>query len=638
MAESKELEKIKKLYGEDFMKLCRELFPTILEKEGLLIEILTSSFSSNGKINVLYNDIKKNEVFEEFKGYVYTKFYQMEQKDKEQEVIQDRTPYELLEEVGYNLFECNSEADIQEFRKYYEDREELCTFAGKRLNSCIVFWAVRKNVDEIRRENFKFPKREDEYGTSVMSIQFTKEEPCTVSIKNRYNHTLKHCNPDATYGNDLDRIIPGLTQSFAKVLAERGLELDNSNIEKLDLPGYTVANDGKYYKYNMEINNIYYCPGNIIIDHGNAIALDSDREILMDYFILDKKNKTLRLYDNTIEDSFITTFQDVEKIDVRKKDEQEKGVREVIVKTKNSDISITIGLNKYGNIINYENEALTKIENGFLRYNKTLANLSLINLESVGNDFLYNNQKLSKLELPNLTRVGNNFIEDNQELTQLILPNLRSVGNNFIRGNQTINYLELPELRNVGVSFLAENLELTRLELPKLTVIGNSFFYHNKKLEELFLPNVTEIGNWFFYYNNNIKNLELPKVNKIGNSFMCVNQVIGGFLAPNLEEVGDNFLMHYNVLNGLEFPNLTKTGRCFLNSDYDNQSSLTQYRKAEIEKILENTKVNRNKTIDSKDIAELDKETGITVTEMSLSKRILEKLRDFFKKTEYNQR
>ena len=42
--ESNELKKIKKLYGEKFMHLCRELFPTILEKEGALTEILNSTF------------------------------------------------------------------------------------------------------------------------------------------------------------------------------------------------------------------------------------------------------------------------------------------------------------------------------------------------------------------------------------------------------------------------------------------------------------------------------------------------------------------------------------------------------------------------------------------------------------------
>lgn len=42
---SPELRKIKKVYGEKFMKYCREYFSTILEKEGRLLEILEKSFS-----------------------------------------------------------------------------------------------------------------------------------------------------------------------------------------------------------------------------------------------------------------------------------------------------------------------------------------------------------------------------------------------------------------------------------------------------------------------------------------------------------------------------------------------------------------------------------------------------------------
>ena len=40
-----ELKKIKKIYGEETMHLCRSLFPTILEHEGLLLSILEEHFA-----------------------------------------------------------------------------------------------------------------------------------------------------------------------------------------------------------------------------------------------------------------------------------------------------------------------------------------------------------------------------------------------------------------------------------------------------------------------------------------------------------------------------------------------------------------------------------------------------------------
>ena len=165
MSESNELNKIKKVYGEKFMHFCREEFSTILEQEGLLYQILTISFSNNCK--TLYEDLESEEKKEGFKNFIYFKannYLELEIQNHERE---ERNPYQILDEVGYELYECKTEEEIQSYKKYYRSDEELCTFNGGRLRKCLVFWAVKKNVDEIRREDFQDPQREDEYGTSV---------------------------------------------------------------------------------------------------------------------------------------------------------------------------------------------------------------------------------------------------------------------------------------------------------------------------------------------------------------------------------------------------------------------------------------------------------------------------------------
>lgn len=55
MADTKEFKKIKDIYGERFAKLCREMFPTILNQEGELLSILEKTFSHNCKF--LYQSI-----------------------------------------------------------------------------------------------------------------------------------------------------------------------------------------------------------------------------------------------------------------------------------------------------------------------------------------------------------------------------------------------------------------------------------------------------------------------------------------------------------------------------------------------------------------------------------------------------
>lgn len=427
MSNSKELNRIKKLYGEKFMHFCRSIFPTLLEQEGLLTEVLKSTFATNSR--TLYDDIVNNDLEEEFKNYIYSK---IDVEKEMPEIIGEKTPYQLLDENGYNLYECNSEEEIQSFKKYYKSGEELCTFRGNRLNRCVVFFAVKKDVEEIKREDFNNPKREDEYGTSVMSIQFTKSQNSTVSIKNRYNHTVN--NPDATYGNDLDKIVPGLTQSFEKLLSERGLTLNSSNIEAFSIPGYVVADDGKYYKYNMEINGNYYCPGNVIIDHGNVIKLEPEKQELIDYFILDKENKTLSLYDDPLllllSDSFIDGFKNIDSIEMANNNNSEQKTKTITIKEKSSDKPITIEINKESNsIIGYTNENLVNLGDNFLMYNKQLSELNVPNVTNIGADCLANNKELKKFEAPNLDPFKYDFfikphMKMNRKLSELYVPNL----------------------------------------------------------------------------------------------------------------------------------------------------------------------------------------------------------------------
>ena len=61
---NKDLKIIKKKYGEEMMHLCRELFPTLLEQEGLLPKLLLDNFKESRS---LVKDIIDNNLEEEFK-------------------------------------------------------------------------------------------------------------------------------------------------------------------------------------------------------------------------------------------------------------------------------------------------------------------------------------------------------------------------------------------------------------------------------------------------------------------------------------------------------------------------------------------------------------------------------------------
>mgnify|MGYP002518077943 CR=1 FL=1 len=461
---NEDLKIIKKKYGEKMMHLCRDMFPALLEEKGLLSGLLLSHFEPS---HDLYNDLEMYgfSLFDAFEGYINS----LVAANKREMVATSQTPKELLDQAGYILYECNTEEDIQRFKRYYAKGEELCTFRGNRLNRCYVFFAVKKDVDNIRREDYKVPFREDTYGTSVISIQFTRGSNSYLSIKNRYNHTVP--NPDATFNNNLDNIIPGLSYAFQK---QYGLSYRNTD-DNFYIPFYVQTKDGKYYKYNYEINNIYYCPNNIIIDNFkvNRYSDEYQRYLVIDYFIIDRENKTIDLYDEEINNSIAINNTDSEGelyaydeiygdsfIEYFKENEIENikivtnidGTRSIVVSVASKEDAIII-IDKDNHIIGYKNNNITSLGDNFLVYNQTLSELVMNNVTNIGNNFLSNNDCLKTIVLPQLQVVKNNFLYGNRVLEKVYLPNLMIVGDDFLFHNTKIVALSLPRLQSVGDNY-----------------------------------------------------------------------------------------------------------------------------------------------------------------------------------------
>ena len=595
MADTTELKKIKKIYGEKFKNLCRDMFPVILEQDGKLLSILESKFSHN--CNSLYESITENGLETEFKNLIFEEF---EPKKEKIEKIEERSPYEILDEAGYNLYECKTEDDIQNFEKYYAPNEILCTiYMGGRLNTRDCFFAVRKDVDKIRREDFINPQKKDEYSTSVLGIQFTRDAMCTAQIISRYNHTVS--NPNCTLGNDLDRLAPGLSQSFTNLLKERGLNFNNSQIKTgFEIPGYTLARDGKYYKYNMEVNGTYYCPNNIIIENGAPReAIPLDRGMVIDNFCIDFKSKEIKLLDDRIKDSFVEGLQDIEKTEVKKLENDAKVIK---VYLSNKEKPVVIGVDKDNQIVKYENQYLQQVGYRFLYNNTALAELNLPELQQVGEGFLWNNTALTELNLPELQQVGDRFLEDNTTLMELNLPKLQLAGHRFLFNGTLLTKIDLSELKRVGDCFLFRNIALTELNMPDLQQVGDDFLKWNTALNKIDLPKLQQAGGYFLYNNTSLTELSMPKLKQVGNFFMYNNTTLNKLNLPELEDVTGKFLRKNCSLVEVNLP-----------------------KNPALEELLKSKNIQR--PITPSTIAKLDRKKQITSSEIKKGNRLIKKSR-----------
>ena len=553
-----DLKILKKKYGENFSKLCRNLFPSILEEEGTLVSIITSLFKES---HFLYDDLIKYNMV-----YSFQKLVMNEYGKKTNSVIDTgKSPYELFKEQGYTLKECHTNEEILSYKKYYAKGEELCTFNDNRLKTNRVFFAVKDNALEIERKSE--PQREDEYGTSVLSLQFTIDTNY-LSIKNRYNHTVN--NPDATYQNNLENIAEGLTYSFEKCL---GIKQSNAQGD-FEIPNYVRAADGKYYRYNFECNNIYYCPDNIIIDSFNEVSFPKEKYILFDVFLLDLVDKKLEKYDKSCYDGAEKIFSNIKSIKIENNGDT-KGIYIIC----EDDIRVYFQLNKYNQIISvvmdgveiipsffllrsfsiksFSSKDTIKIGDYFLTKCENLEYIYLPKCEIIGNSFAYSSKLLKSINLPNVRKIGDEFLTCNEIIENIYMPNLQAVGNGFLYYNEKLKTLFLPNLERIGNYFMNENISLEKCDLPKLNKVGSSFLARNTCLKEFNAPNIVTIDSYFLRRNQELIYLYLPNIEEIKDDFLASNKRIRNLYIPTVKFIGNGFLYsNRDLINNLYMPNL----------------------------------------------------------------------------------
>ncbi len=420
------------------------------------------------------------------------------------EIFVDKNPLDLLSDAGYDAFVVENSEQKDSIKKYFRSGEELCTFGDPhRHENYYIIHAVKRGADKIKPSDN--PERQDEYGTSVISIQIAKEGGF-ISIKNRYNHTVN--DPDATFSNYPDFIIPGLTNSLKQFF-----NVDFDVTESL-LPDGFYSINGQIFKFNYRMfysrlpgksgNDGGYCGyGDGFYFYGDdVIKLNPDYEVMLENYVLNLRDGTLKDVINEIE----TTEGKWSKAQHQVK-ENNRALLEDFFKGKHIKITVS-PKNKHEKIISVDGVWAVKVVDG------KMIELNLPNITEVGDDFLTDARKLKKLYMPDLEKAGNMFLWNVYSITQVHLPNLKEVGYSFIPSG-ALSQIELPSLKRCGGGFLEDNNFLTELYLPELQYAsGREFLPKNCVLRRLDLPKLKTIPDWFLLRNEAMEYCNLPSVQK----------------------------------------------------------------------------------------------------------------------------
>lgn len=492
-----------------------------------------------------------------------------------------KTPLQLLDEAGYDAYYADTLEKQNAIRHYYANKatlraladegrispnyayggEELCTFKDpSRFREYYIINAVRKDVDEIRREDFPNPKREDTYGTSVLSIQILKTGGF-ISIKNRYNHTVQ--NPDNTLNSDPDRIIEGLSMAI-----KQHFNVDFSS-QAVTLPHNYIFINGQIIKYGKEINNIYIGDGFYVKD-GIVTTIDRDFQEILDYqFLLDKRSGTV-----TDVTGWDGSFAQVLENEIRGKKlsvSRNKETQETIISVNGQELCAMKG-GRFCRLTLWET---TELPDRFLS-GDDFQELEVFNapkLKRIGNHSFTRNTCPMIVNCPEVEEVGDHSFE-RVSGAMIYMPKLKKVGNNTLDfwgpvlnhtldcleevGNKSLIYVStssFPHLKKVGDYFAssARYEKGVTLSAPELEEVGNGAFFNVQAVSVIDFPNLRIAGDNFLREVGwgHDKHINLPNLEQVGENFMCGDAGWGDvqpdyslaeFYAPKLKIVGNCFM------------------------------------------------------------------------------------------------
>jgi len=497
----------------------------------------------------------------------------------------DKDPLTLLDEAGYKAWYVENEEQQNSIAGYFRSQravdkgmtgghprtsigglngELLCTVyknwdsGEKRFDNWYIIHAVRKEVvgdDKLPESEWHIkpsmdPKRQDPYGTSVISIQIAKSGGA-ISIKNRYNHTLRRESPDATFGNNPDNIIHGLTNSLKKHFDVEFTAPEN------ELPTDFCIIGDQFVHYNYEIDNVYFGPDFYCV--GSDIkTLKNDYQVMLDYMVLDERTGEISNPSGTIETCVPGVLSDEFK-NKKIKRKTDKKTRQITIYADGVRIADVID----GKIIKLNLPDVTEIKNDFV-VNPALQEINLPNVKKIGDDFLNGNEGLTSIDLPNVVEVGGDFLSDNELLNNVNMPNVIAVGPCFLRRNRELQELSLPKVQEIGYRFMEKNQGLSQISLPEVRRINDYFLHDNLGLTSISLLKVTEVGQSFLRNNMSISDIDLPNLKRVKGGFLGNNTRLKNVNLPNVEEIDKGFLSGNTLLESINLPNVVSIGDDFL--------------------------------------------------------------------------
>lgn len=397
--------------------------------------------------------------------------------------------FKLAQQAGYKLIYADSLEKQNSIRHLFLPQEELCTFRdSRRFERYHIFHLVKEGAKTLNRGDFYGKEtREDEYATSVLSIQVAKEGGF-IKICNRYNHTVQ--NPDNTFYSNPEKIIKGLTLAIEKFI---GYSIGNAEVAIED--GFLNLN-GCLYRYHLEEDDVYYGE-DFYIKKQELFLINKDYQTLVDCFLIDfRKNKITPIQGAGCTNFFQLTNQNIFPL----LEEEIKDGK--LTKRKEGDLTVVC----------LDNRPILKARAGALVY------IHLTKPTRSTESIFSSHEWIEEIYFDNLTAVGKTFFDHAftccPNLKVLHLPKLECLENNSVVHLPMLQKLDLSSVQEVCYGCLNYLGRISQIELPKCEMLNVFTLSNNMMLRKVSLPKVKKLPENILFANPLLKEIEAPLVNQ----------------------------------------------------------------------------------------------------------------------------
>lgn len=413
-----------------------------------------------------------------------------------------QSPFELLKKAGYNAFYVDSLKKQLSIKKYFNRETVLCTFRDEdRFKRYHIIYCIKEGAEKLKPA--QNPMREDEYATSVMSIQILKSGGF-LKITNRYNHLVD--NPDNTFNSNPDRIVPGLCSALENYFK------DITIVRDLSIPEGYIFFQNKLLKTNEEILN-FFVGENYYIDNGEFVKIDKDKELIIDNYVFNLKTREFKKIINRIPTGQLVYLL---KDELSNKALQIKSGKRGYKALFADGVKILETTEGWLTFLNLPHAKELKTD--FIKFERFLKYLFVPKVQKIEDDCLVYNRALKHLHLPVVQTIGAKFLMMNEVLESFSAPLLRRMGR-FCLHKTSLKSVILPSVEYMEEDCFGEAMSMQKFIAPNLRFSEAGLLWRCSKLKYFYAPKLNKFPKgWFgdcmhFYYLSNQKQLLRNKNN-----------------------------------------------------------------------------------------------------------------------------